>query len=43
MSEKKILPAFLMCFFLGELGIHRFCVGQIGPRILMIADICWPV
>ena len=35
-SDKKILPAFLMCFFLGCLGIHRFYVGKIGTGILQI-------
>lgn len=33
-SDKKILPAFLLCFFLGGLGIHRFYVGKIGTGIL---------
>ena len=36
MSEKKILPVFLLCLFLGPLGIHRFFVGKIGTGILMI-------
>lgn len=35
-SDKRILPAFLMCFFLGGLGIHRFYVGKIGTGIAMI-------
>jgi len=35
-SEKKILPAFLLCFFLGALGIHRFYVGKIGTGILWL-------
>lgn len=35
-SDKKILPAFLLCFFLGMLGIHRFYVGKVGTGILMI-------
>ena len=33
-SDKKILPAFLLCFFLGMLGVHRFYVGKIGTGIL---------
>lgn len=33
-SDLKILPAFLMCFFLGPLGIHRFYVGKIVTGIL---------
>ena len=35
-SEKKILPAFLLCFFLGMLGIHRFYVGKAGSGIAQI-------
>jgi len=35
-SDKLILPAFLLVFFLGPLGIHRFYVGKIGTGILMI-------
>lgn len=35
-SEKKLLIAGLLCFFLGWLGIHRFYVGKIGTGILMI-------
>ncbi len=32
-SDKKILPAFLLCLFLGYLGVHRFYVGKIGTGI----------
>ena len=35
-TEKKILPAFLLCFFFGLLGAHRFYVGKIGTAILQI-------
>jgi Predicted membrane protein len=35
-STKKILPAFLLCFFLGFLGAHRFYVGKIGTGVLQI-------
>lgn len=36
MTEKRILPAFLFCFLLGFLGVHRFYVGKVGTGILMI-------
>jgi TM2 domain-containing membrane protein YozV len=29
-SEKGFVPALLLCFFLGALGVHRFYVGKIG-------------
>ena len=35
-SEKKILPAFLICFFLGILRIHRFYVGKTGSGIAQL-------
>jgi TM2 domain-containing membrane protein YozV len=35
-SEKRILPAALLCFFLGVFGIHRFYVGKIGTGILQL-------
>jgi len=38
-SEKKLLPAFLLCFFLGFLGAHRFYVGKTGtglPRLITL-------
>jgi TM2 domain-containing membrane protein YozV len=36
MSEKRILPAFLLCFFVGVFGAHRFYVGKVGTAILQI-------
>ncbi len=36
MSDKKILPVFLLCFFFGALGIHRFYVGKIGTGVLQL-------
>lgn len=35
-SDKRILPAFLLCFFLGCFGIHRFYVGKVGTGIAML-------
>ena len=35
-SNRKILPAFLMCFFLGCFGVHRFYVGKIGTGVLQL-------
>jgi|TARA_Y100000294_G_scaffold127358_1_gene118889 TM2 domain-containing membrane protein YozV len=35
-SDKKMVPALLLCFFLGFLGVHRFYVGKVGTGILML-------
>ena len=35
-SNKSMVAAALLCFFLGTLGIHRFYVGKIITGILMI-------
>jgi TM2 domain-containing membrane protein YozV len=39
MTEKRILPAFLLCFFFGVFGAHRFYVGKIGTGILQIVTL----
>ncbi len=35
-SDRLILPAFLLAFFLGVLGVHRFYVGKTGSAIAML-------
>ena len=36
MSPFKMVPAALLCFFLGGFGAHRFYVGKVGTALLMI-------
>jgi TM2 domain-containing membrane protein YozV len=36
MSEKKRLPALLLCFFFGSLGVHRFYAGKIGTGVIQL-------
>ena len=35
-SDKAILPAFLLAFFFGVFGAHRFYVGKIGSGLLQL-------
>jgi TM2 domain-containing membrane protein YozV len=35
-SEKNSLVVFLLCVFLGYLGIHRFYVGKTGTGLLWL-------
>ena len=38
-SDKRILPAFLLCFFFGIFGAHRFYVGKIGSAVAQLLTI----
>jgi len=42
-SDKKFVPAVLLCFFLGAFGVHRFYLGKIGTRLLMLGTLRGPV
>lgn len=35
-SDKKRLPALLLCIFLGFFGAHQFYVGKIGKGLLYL-------
>ena len=35
-SEKRVLVGFLLCLFLGVLGVHRFYAGKIGTGFLFL-------
>lgn len=35
-SKKSRLTTFLLCFFLGTIGAHRFYAGKTGTAVLML-------
>ncbi len=35
-TDKRVLPAFLLCFFFGVFGAHRFYVGKIGSGVAQL-------
>ncbi len=35
-TDKRLLPAFLLCFMLGVFGAHRFYVGKVGTGLLQL-------
>lgn len=39
LSEKRILPAFLLCFFLGVFGAHRFYAGKVVTGVLELLSV----
>ncbi len=38
-SDKKRLPALILCVLLGVLGIHRFYVGKMGTGIIWLVTL----
>lgn len=40
-SDKRILPAFLLAFFFGIFGAHRFYAGKIVTGLLQLGAVFW--
>ena len=39
MSEKRKLPAFLLCLFFGIFGVHRYYVGKVATGLLQLLTV----
>ena len=39
MTNKRILPVFLLCLLVGTFGVHRFYTGKIGTGILQVVTL----
>ena len=35
-TDKRILPAAILCFLFGVFGAHRFYIGKIGSAVAML-------
>jgi TM2 domain-containing membrane protein YozV len=38
-SNKKLLPAFILCFLLGIFGAHRFYVGKMITGVIQLVTL----
>jgi len=38
-TDKRILPAAILCFLFGVFGAHRFYIGKIGSAVAMLLTI----
>jgi TM2 domain-containing membrane protein YozV len=38
-TDKRILPAAILCFLFGVFGAHRFYIGKIGTAVAMLLTI----
>jgi len=39
LSEKRKLPAFLLCLFFGIFGVHRYYVGKVATGLLQLLTV----
>jgi len=35
-SDKRMLPAFILCWFFGVFGVHRFYAGKTGSGVVQL-------